>query len=54
MKNKHSRIKNIDKTKVIRADLLDLDFNLDLDLDLDFKNIFWFCDISVLVIFQFW
>ena len=37
------------KTKVIRADLLDLDFCLDLD----FEVIFRLCDILVLVTFQF-
>ena len=36
------------KTKVIRADLLDL------DLDLDFEDIFKFCNISVMATFQFW
>ena len=41
-------INNGNKTKVIRADLLDL------DLDLDFEEIFRFCDISVLVTYQFW
>ena len=34
------------KTKVISADLLDLDF--------DFKDIIMFGNISVLVTFQFW
>ena len=41
---------NWNKTKVIRANLLDLDF----DLDLDFEDIFRFCEISDLVKFQFW
>ena len=35
------------KSKVIRADLLSL------DLDLDFDDIFRFCNISVMVTFQF-
>ena len=35
------------KTKVIRADLLDFDFDFDLE------DIFTFSDISVLVSFQF-
>ena len=39
--------KDRNKTKVIYADLLDLD----CDLDLDFKDIFRLCDISVLVAF---
>ena len=38
------------KTKVFRADLLDLD----LDLDLDFEDIIRFGNISVLITFQFW
>ena len=41
---------NKNKTKVIRANLLDFDFNLDSD----FEDIFRFCDISVLVKFKFW
>ena len=42
--------KDENKTKVIRADLMDLDFNLDLD----FEDFFGFCNISVMVKFQFW
>ena len=38
------------KTKVIRADLLDFAF----DLDFYFEDIFRFGNISVLVTFQFW
>ena len=38
----------LNKTKVIRADLLDLN----LDLDFDFEEIFRFCDISVFATFQ--
>ena len=41
---------NLNKTKVISADLLNFDF----DLDLDSWDIFKFCDISDLVAFQFW
>ena len=45
-----SPVMSTNKTKVISADLLDFD----LVLDLDFCDIFRFCDISVLVAFQFW
>ena len=38
------------KTKVIRANLMDLDF----DSDFDFEEIFRFCNNSVMVKFQFW
>ena len=41
---------NRNKTNVIRADLLDFDF----ELDVDFEDILGFCDISVLLTFQFW
>ena len=45
----------MNKTKVTRADLLDLD----LDLDLDLEDIFRFCNIKLWYhfsfgIFQFW
>ena len=40
----------VNKTKVISADLMDKKKKSDLD----FYNIFRFCDISVLVAFQFW
>ena len=36
----------INKTKVIRVNLIDLDF--------DFEDIFRFCKISVMVTYQFW
>ena len=42
--------KYLNKTKVIRADLLDFDF----DFDFDFEDIIRFGNISVLVTFQFW
>ena len=44
-----SMTKKFNKTKVISADLLDFSFNSDLD----FYDIFIFCDIPVLVAFQF-
>ena len=44
-----SKIKN-NNNKVTRADLLDLDF----DSDFNFVDVFRFCDVSVLVTFQFW
>ena len=40
----------MNKTKVIRADLLDFAF----DLDLNFEDIFRYGNISVLLSFQFW
>ena len=44
-----SLIDYLNKTKVIRADLLDFDF----DLDLDFEEIIRFCEILGLVTFHF-
>ena len=43
----------MNKTKVIRADILDLDLDLYLRKFLDFQY-FSFSNISVLVTFQFW